>query len=1220
MKPIEPMNLPRITSLRVAACPAIALLVLPLAVPSVSHAQAVAQPKVADTPPADKSKDIVELSPFEVKTEKDTGYFAENTLAGSRLNTNLADLASSITVVTKQQLEDTGSLDINDVFKYEASTEGSNTYTPVVTDRGTAKDTIGGYSLGNDGSTLTNAQANRVRGLTAPDAAINNFPTNNRLPFDAYNVQSIEITRGPNSLLFGLGTPGGIVNQTAAQAVLNRDTSTVAVRTDNYGSFRSSLSMNRSLLKDKLAVFGAFLYNDQQFARKPSSDLTRREYAALTYKPFSKTVIRGFAENYQNNANRPNSMTPRDWVTPWLQAGRPSYDPVTRMVTMLDTGKTIGPYTTSTSSPGFVTGSLTGTGSISNVANSLFVPGIQFADSSARAIREIDGSNTVAYFQSVPTLYAPAQTNPATATPTLASLGILPSDPRYVVMDRMWAQSTALPQPTTVINGKTYTYGSWQNPGVTNKSLYNWTKYNDVQTNFGSLRAGNYSLEVEHQILPDLYFNAGWLRQDIDSAENYTMGSLTGNTVQIDVNKNNIDGTPNKYFGLPYINEGIGGGMDTFYHPQTDDNYRAMLAYNLDLTKQQNFLKYFGRHRVLGLWSYQGSKSAVERWRNGYVSGDADGTLRFVPNLTLPGQQSALNGLTLMRKYYLASPGDPQATVTHSSGFYGNQGWNGPVTSQVQVYNYNTGQFQNDTVVEQALFSSSGSFRSERYLNSKTMAVQSYLWNDRLVTTLGWRHDDVKIRITSVGALTDTNGVVYAPAMTNAQLYQNGNTGLINHDAVMSRWWRWDRYTGNTKTMGGALHLFKDMEFARKFGGQGSLASEFLSGLTLYLNKSDNFNPPTTFQTDYFKKALPKPTGSGSDQGIGFSLFQNKLVVRVNWYKTDNQNERTSAASTLLGRLAYSDTTTGLAWASAVQRIRNGANTAVATWNTDTVNNVSDPVNQQKIYDLIKLPLNYYSGIVTGGTQNSQAKGTEIQLTYNPTRNWTIKWTGDHAKTSYTDVAPQYDAWLAVRLPVWQTIGAPEIADFTDGGGVQYSLKNFWNGYGFTNVAQKNGNPGNTSPQDYFNSVVVSQVALAKALQGVTAPDLRQYHTSILTNYRFTEGRLKGFGITFNERWESKAAVGFLGKVGDPVNAPTVISVADPTKPVYDHGNYYTDIGFSYSRKVFGDKIGWRLQLNINNALENGRLMPTAVNFDGSPWSFRIIDPRQFVLTSTFTF
>ena len=47
-----------------------------------------------------------------------------------KLNSNLADLAASITVVTKQQLDDTGALDINDVFLYMANTEGAGTYTP----------------------------------------------------------------------------------------------------------------------------------------------------------------------------------------------------------------------------------------------------------------------------------------------------------------------------------------------------------------------------------------------------------------------------------------------------------------------------------------------------------------------------------------------------------------------------------------------------------------------------------------------------------------------------------------------------------------------------------------------------------------------------------------------------------------------------------------------------------------------------------------------------------------------------------------------------------------------------------------------------------------------------------------------------------------------------------------------------------------------------------
>jgi hypothetical protein len=42
--------------------------------------------------------------------------------------------------------------------------------------------------------------------------------------------------------------------------------------------------------------------------------------------------------------------------------------------------------------------------------------------------------------------------------------------------------------------------------------------------------------------------------------------------------------------------------------------------------------------------------------------------------------------------------------------------------------------------------------------------------------------------------------------------------------------------------------------------------------------------------------------------------------------------------------------------------------------------------------------------------------------------------------------------------------------------------------------------------------------------------------------------------------------------------------------------------------------------LNCNNVTEDGHLQPIAVNYDGSPWAFRIIDSRQFVLTTSFDF
>ncbi len=1234
------------------------LLALTLAIPAFAQvttkpaapapAPAAPAPVATTAAEADSSKDILQLSPFVVTTTKDQGYFAENTLAGSRLNSNLGDLASSITVVTKQQMEDTASLDINDIFRYEANTEGSSTYTPQVADRGTLKDTIGGYSFGNNGDTTTNAQSNRVRGLAAPDSSLNYHPSNTRIPFDSYNTQSVEISRGPNSLLFGLGSPAGIVNQTTAQAVLNRNTTTVSLRTDNVGSTRGSFAINRSLIDDKLAIYVATLYNNQQFERKPSYDLTRRQFGAVTYKPFPKTTIRAFAENFDNKANRPNFITPRDQVTPWLQAGRPAYDSVARTITLQDAvsvtlpdgtsyvrpaGTVLGPIYFDTRSPGALpifagTARLAGAALITNSASPFYIPfGIGFDTGNTPTLERLNNGSRIDYFQRNIGFYVPAHTNPATLAPNANAW--VANDPRFLLIDRNWTASNSATNPAVTVNGQPGSYLTYNAPAVSNKSIYDWTKYNLNEPNYGELHASNYNLEIEQQLMTNLFFSAGWFRQQLYSSENYILSQLQGNTIQVDTNLKLMNGQPNPYFGLPYLPLGLGGGVDTFYAPETDDSYRAMLAYDLDLTKHTGWTKWLGRHRFLGLLSEQDVKRNRERWRLGYTDGDAEGRLRYARNLTLDGQANWSNS-TIRKAYYLGNPGDPLATVSHSAGFYGNPGSEAPLVSQINAYNFNTNDFHDVTVSEKISFADNGSANFQREVKSWNLAAQSWLWSDRLVTTVGWRHDDYRARNTTAGAITDANGVIISSALTANEVFPF-HTGEADYDRIMSRWTPWDKLSGDTKTLGVAFRPFQSWTWTDRKVNSGSMLGEFLNGLTFYYNQSDNFNPPANAQTDYFRKRLPKPTGDGKDIGLGFNLFNNKLVARVNWFETSSANERTALAGTLLTRLAYADTTTGIAWASAVQRLRNGiaaggtiaSITANPQWNTNAVNDVSDSANQQKIFDLIQLPLNYYSGLQLGATQQSKSKGVEVQVTYNPTPNWTMKLTGTKTESIFSDVAPQYDAWKAVRLPKWETSAATDIPDFVTivGSGTrEWSLSKFWTGYGYSPEALKENQNGQTSALAYFNQVVESEVATAKQLEGAVAPNQRIYHASFLTNYAFQNGRFKGFSTGGSLRWESRAAVGFYGKAANPLT-PLVINATDVSRPIYlDNGNYYTDLWFAYSRKVFKDKVRMKIQLNINNVFEDGGLQAIAANFDGLPYGYRIVDPRQFVLTTTFDF
>ncbi|MDG2168614.1 MAG: hypothetical protein P8L44_11905 [Opitutales bacterium] len=58
------------------------------------------------------AEEVFELSPFAVDASGDTGYRATSTIAGSRLNTQLRDVAASVTVLTDEFLDDLGATDL----------------------------------------------------------------------------------------------------------------------------------------------------------------------------------------------------------------------------------------------------------------------------------------------------------------------------------------------------------------------------------------------------------------------------------------------------------------------------------------------------------------------------------------------------------------------------------------------------------------------------------------------------------------------------------------------------------------------------------------------------------------------------------------------------------------------------------------------------------------------------------------------------------------------------------------------------------------------------------------------------------------------------------------------------------------------------------------------------------------------------------------------------
>jgi len=148
-------------------------------------------------------QDVYELSPFEVSTDSDVGYLATSTLAGTRIRTELKDVGSAISVITAEFMKDTGATDNSTLLQYTVNAEVAGT-------RGTYGGLGNGTSLDETGSLRAPGGAQRVRGLAAADNTRDFYITD--IPWDSYIADRIDIQRGPNALLFGLGSPAGIVN------------------------------------------------------------------------------------------------------------------------------------------------------------------------------------------------------------------------------------------------------------------------------------------------------------------------------------------------------------------------------------------------------------------------------------------------------------------------------------------------------------------------------------------------------------------------------------------------------------------------------------------------------------------------------------------------------------------------------------------------------------------------------------------------------------------------------------------------------------------------------------------------------------------------------------------------------------------------------------------------------------------------------------------------
>jgi hypothetical protein len=264
-------------------------------------AQSVPPPAPA-APPVAEDTTIV-LNPFIVSTEANKGYYASETLSGTQLKSQVRDLANPITILTEEFMRDIGAVNYEEALEFLPSTreyKGDSSDTEAVTSRTGAPYMVRGF---------------RSTSLT------NNFFTS-RIKVDNFNTETLTQSRGPNSLLFGLGSVGGALDATNKMGRFNANSYGLEMRFDSEGSKRATVDLNQIVVPNRVALRFAGLTTDQRTPRELQYMRRNSAYLNLTLQPFKGATV-----NFSAETGRIDELTPRpylayDSVSAWLNDPR----------------------------------------------------------------------------------------------------------------------------------------------------------------------------------------------------------------------------------------------------------------------------------------------------------------------------------------------------------------------------------------------------------------------------------------------------------------------------------------------------------------------------------------------------------------------------------------------------------------------------------------------------------------------------------------------------------------------------------------------------------------------------------------------------------------------------------------------------------------------------------------------------------------------------------
>jgi outer membrane receptor protein involved in Fe transport len=1097
--------------------------------------------------PVREEKTLV-LSPFVVTGDSDVGYQSTATLAGTRLRTELRDVGSSISIVNEELLQDTGSANIEDVLIFTPNTEVGGLGGNFSATQGS------GNPIPEQQRDSQSGGITRIRGLAAADLTRDYFITN--IPFDTFNTDRVEVQRGANSALFGLGSPGGIVNSSTIRADFLSNRGRIRAETDTYGTQRYSMRYNY-ILNDHVAIRVAALDEETKFEQKQAFSKDRRYFAALTAKlPFNLTA-RGNYETVKREASRPDYVPPNDGITPWINMGKPVFN-----------------------SPAEAGAFFRGTGAFApGVANSTFVTLAASGVGAGMASYYGDPTNPNVTFNGTPYVRG------GRGIPSAGGLGewmhLQPfTETQIIRRSGRRSDGSLVPAGTAGF----YSNG-FVGTQITDRSIYDYRE---------NLFSGGSSQEFADWIVYNLALEGTWLDGRVGAEVSYfnqsmnTAGynALQGSeqrTIYIDPNRyliSTADGSgtgalvANPSFGKPVMGGLSGGNL-------IEDDRSSKRATGFIELRATDFIeknwvsKLLGKLTVTGLVEESSAYNVQNYSRDqldlrtlatalsgGVINGaginQADARAGMIFALPVGGNVNFLTANSLSDLAGANIGGVPFGTHRDRppGGTY--VGWDS-VSKSFRAVNSPAFTLRDNSSFP-ASFSSSKAITE---VDSQVFVGQHHIWDKFLVLTGTWRKD--KQSSGSVGAPQDYVGY---PGVENvfAPIYLAGVPRPLKVDAEEE-----------TKSWSVVVHT---PDFLKKYVPAGW-------DFSVYKSKADNFRPSGS-RVNIFNEQIAPLTGATEEMGFMVSALNGKLQGRFNWYETGVLNNSfdkggiSNSEGILLGL---------------VRELDNPANIAKGF----TVNDVKAAMPPQGVIDVNGFIPDYANANGTtnrnsndNDTQDFTSKGLEFEVAYNPNENWTMLLSVSKQKTITSNTYPTMLKYVnEFVLPTWVN-------------------SNFAKNYVISDIS------GQTLSQ-LAQSSIVDPVLQSITEDGNPAKEERQWRANFNTSYSFGKNSgiipkfLGDLTLGGSVRWEDKMGIGF----GVAPNALGNMSF-DRSQPFFAPSQTFADL-FVRMAYPLANKRNFIVQLNVKDLTNHDDLVPFYANPDGS-LLYRMLEGRLFVLSATLEF